>query len=109
MAVAHLRASILRRHAVITPNDQNNQCSHRPKVEQFQRLDGREEQTRPDSVAERRRIEEIGVQLRRISEIGIASEANGDYFTSGDLAYQLHEIVRTTRELLKRSLRSERP
>lgn len=53
-------------------------------------------------------LEEIGAQLRHISEIGIASEANGDYFTSGDLAYQLHEIVRTTRELLKRSLRSDR-
>jgi hypothetical protein len=53
-------------------------------------------------------LEKVSAQLRRISQIGISSEVNGDYFTSGDLAYQLHEIVRTTRELLKRSLRSQR-
>ena len=29
----------------------------------------------------------------------------GDYFTSGDLAYQLQEILRTTEALLKKSRR----
>ena len=54
-------------------------------------------------------LEEVLSQLRQINQIGISSEAKGDYFTSGDLAYELHEIVRATRELLKKSLRGERP
>ena len=53
-------------------------------------------------------LEQVSTQLSRIHEIGVSSEANGDYFTSGDLAYQLHEIVRTARELLKKSMRNER-
>ncbi len=53
-------------------------------------------------------LEQVSTQLSRIHQIGVSSEANGDYFTSGDLAYQLHEIVRTTKELLKKSLRTER-
>jgi hypothetical protein len=55
-----------------------------------------------------KQLDEVSMRLRRISQIGISAEANGDYFTSGDLAYQLHEIVRSTSELLKRSVRSER-
>lgn len=57
----------------------------------------------------REELEKVSAQLKRIHRIGISSEANGDHFTSGDLAYQLHEIVRTTRDLLQKSLRSERP
>ena len=52
-------------------------------------------------------LDEVSAQLRRISQIGISSEANGEYFTSGDIAYQLNQIVQMTRELLKKSLRSE--
>jgi hypothetical protein len=34
-------------------------------------------------------------------------EGAGDYFTSGDLAYQLKEIIRATDDLLKRSQRTK--
>ena len=47
----------------------------------------------------------VSEELRRISQIGICSEASGDYFTSGDIAYQLQEIVRSTSELLKKSVK----
>ena len=52
-------------------------------------------------------LNRVSASLSRISKIGISSEVNGDYFTSGDLAYQLHEILRATRELLRKSLRGE--
>jgi hypothetical protein len=35
--------------------------------------------------------------------MGSRAEREGDYFKSGDLAYQMHEIIRATRELLKKS------
>lgn len=50
-------------------------------------------------------LEIVSEQLRQVSQIGISAEASGDYFMSGDLAYQLQEIVRTTSELLKTSLK----
>jgi hypothetical protein len=40
-------------------------------------------------------------------EVGIRSEGNGDYFKSGDLAYQIQEIIGTTAELLKRCQRGK--
>lgn len=52
-----------------------------------------------------RELENVSTELARISEIGIGSETSGDYFTSGDIAYQLQEIVRTTSDLLKTSLK----
>jgi hypothetical protein len=48
---------------------------------------------------------EVSKQLAKISRTGIRAEASGDYFNSGDLAYQLEEILRATAELLKRSER----
>ena len=48
---------------------------------------------------------EVSKQLARISQRGVRAEASGDYFNSGDLAYQLEEIIRATAELLKRSER----
>ncbi len=53
-------------------------------------------------------FDDVASQLRQISRIGRSSEAGGDCFKSGDLAYQLREILRTTKELLKRSQRTER-
>jgi hypothetical protein len=50
----------------------------------------------------KRQIEEVSRSLARIVQIGIHSEANGDYFKSGDLAYQLQEIIRSTAELSKK-------
>ena len=52
-------------------------------------------------------IQEVSKRLARIVQAGIWSEANGDYFTSGDLAYQIQEIIRGTARLLKQSQRAE--
>jgi hypothetical protein len=51
-------------------------------------------------------IQEVSEQLARIQRVGIRSEANGDYFKSGELAYQIQEIIRGTAELLKKSQRA---
>jgi hypothetical protein len=50
-------------------------------------------------------IREVSSRLARISQQGIRWEARGDYFNSGDLAYQLQEILRATAELFKKSQR----
>ncbi len=55
-----------------------------------------------------RDIQEVSARLARISRMGIRLEAEGDYFTSGDLAYQIHEIIRATAELFKKSQRIKR-
>jgi len=52
-------------------------------------------------------IQGVSARLARIVEVGIRLEANGDYFKSGDLAYQIQEIIRTTAELLKRCQRGK--
>jgi hypothetical protein len=52
-----------------------------------------------------RQIQEVSARPARISRMGIRSEAKGDYFNSGDLAYQLQEIIRATAELFKKSQR----
>jgi len=57
--------------------------------------------------ATEREIQGISKQLARIQRTGIKLEADGDYFKSGDLAYQIHEIIRTTAELLKRCQQSK--
>jgi hypothetical protein len=53
-------------------------------------------------------ILEVSRRLAKISQKGIRWEANGDYFNSGDLAYQLQEIIRATAELFKKSQRIKR-
>ncbi len=50
-------------------------------------------------------LQEVSRKLTRISRAGIRSEAAGDYFNSGELAYQLQEIIRATSELFKKSQR----
>src|SRR5689334_14874989 len=50
-------------------------------------------------------IEQVSKKLARINRVGIRWEAHGDYFNSGDLAYQIQEIIRATGELFKRSQR----
>ena len=50
-------------------------------------------------------IEQVSKKLARINRAGIRWEANGDYFNSGDLAYQIQEIIKATGELFKRSQR----
>ena len=52
-------------------------------------------------------IQGVSAHLARMVEVGIRSEANGDYFNSGDLAYQIQEIIRTTAELFRKSQRAK--
>jgi hypothetical protein len=52
-----------------------------------------------------RQILEIVRQLKQVREVGARYEALGDYFNSGDLAYQLHEILRTVSDLHQKSRR----
>ncbi len=53
-------------------------------------------------------IQEVSRRLAKISRMGVRWEANGDYFNSGDLAYQMQEIIRTTAELFKKTQRIKR-
>ena len=55
-----------------------------------------------------RQIEEVSARLARLVKAGIRWEAKGDYFASGDLAYQIQEIIRATEELLKKIERLKR-
>jgi hypothetical protein len=50
-------------------------------------------------------ITEVSRTLKTVKNMGIKYEDSGDYFTSGDLAYQMHEIIRNATELLHKSQR----
>jgi len=52
-------------------------------------------------------IQGVSARLARMVKAGIRFEADGDYFNSGDLAYQIQEIIRTTAQLLKRCERDK--
>jgi hypothetical protein len=52
-----------------------------------------------------KQVMDVSRQLAKIGQIGVRSEAKGDYFNSGDLAYQMQEIIRTTAELYQRGQR----
>lgn len=54
-----------------------------------------------------REIQDVSKRLARIQQAGICLEASGDYFKSGDLAYQIQEIIRATDELFKKSQRAK--
>ena len=51
------------------------------------------------------KIFEVSKKLAQIKKLGIRSEETGDYFNSGDLAYQIQEIIRATGELFQKSQR----
>ena len=55
-----------------------------------------------------RQVEDVSASLARVVKVGMRWEAKGDYFASGDLAYQVQEIIRATEELLKKSARLKR-
>ena len=52
-----------------------------------------------------RELQRVSTTLAKVSRKGMRKEDAGDYFTSGDLAYQLQEILRATDALLKKSRR----
>src|SRR3989442_14359132 len=55
-----------------------------------------------------KQISEGSKKLAKISRMGSRAEANGDYFNSGDLAYQMQEIIRATTGLFERCRRLQR-
>ncbi len=65
-------------------------------------------ETKPIDWPTEREIAQISKRLNAVSQLGIRREAQGDYFNGGDLAYQLHEIIRATTELFKKTRRLER-
>ena len=52
-----------------------------------------------------RELQQVSNTLVKVSRTGMRLEDAGDYFTSGDLAYQLQEILRATATLRKKSRR----
>ena len=50
-------------------------------------------------------IRQVSKTLAEITRTGRLREATGDYFNSGDLAYQMREIMRDTLALFKRTQR----
>ncbi|MCL5097966.1 MAG: hypothetical protein M1608_10660 [Candidatus Omnitrophica bacterium] len=50
-------------------------------------------------------ISEVCERLRKLKEMGAQFEHKGDYFNSGELAYQIRDIIRTTADLFQRSQR----
>ena len=52
-------------------------------------------------------LKQVSEQLARIQRAGMRSEGEGDHFRSGDLAYQIQEILRATAELCKKSERTQ--
>jgi hypothetical protein len=55
-----------------------------------------------------RQLQAVSVRLARIAKTGMRAEAKGDYFNSGDLAYQIQQIIEATDELFKKSQRLQR-
>ncbi len=52
-------------------------------------------------------IREVATRLAAIRQRGAGFEAAGDYFNSGDLAYQLREIIHATTVLFSKSERGK--
>ena len=46
-----------------------------------------------------KQILDVSKKLAKIGRMGIRAEAHGDYFHSGNLAYQMHEIILATAQL----------
>jgi hypothetical protein len=53
-------------------------------------------------------MHEVSRRLAAMNKTGARWEAEGDYFNSGDLAYQLREIIRGTAELFRKTQRLQR-
>ena len=52
-----------------------------------------------------KQILDVSKKLAKISRMGIRAESKGDYFNSGDLAYQMQEIIKATSGLFERGRR----
>ena len=70
------------------------------------RLSARDKQSLIQWTTEQQ-IQEVSKKLARIKQVAIRSEISGDYSKSGDLAYQIQEIIRATAELFAKSQRAK--
>ena len=52
-----------------------------------------------------RQFKDLCEQLKKVRDVGTRNEALGDHFNSGDLAYQLQELIRATGDLFQKSQR----
>jgi hypothetical protein len=52
-------------------------------------------------------INDVSKRLARVKREAIRCEVGGDYFKSGDLAFQIQEIIRATADLFRKSQRSK--
>src|SRR5580765_8981133 len=55
-----------------------------------------------------KQILDVSKKLAQISRLGIRAEASGDYFHSGEMAYQMHEIILATAQLFQNGQRLRR-
>ena len=55
-----------------------------------------------------KQILDVSKKLAQISRLGIRAEASGDYFHSGEMAYQMHEIILVTAQLFQSGQRLRR-
>ena len=52
-----------------------------------------------------RQFKDLCEQLKKVRDVGTRNEALGDHFNSGDLAYQLQELIRAAGDLFQKSQR----
>ena len=55
-----------------------------------------------------RDLQQVSKRLAQIQQAGRRLEVSGDYFRSGDLAYQIEQIIQATDELFQKSQRTKR-
>jgi len=55
-----------------------------------------------------KQILDVSKKLVKIGRMGIRAETHGDYFHSGEMAYQMHEIILATAQLFERGQRRGR-
>ena len=85
-----------------------NPTNHSPRSKRLDHVDDRliPASQRPDKNRIQwptpHELDRVSLTLTKVARVGKRRELDGDYFKSGDLAYQLHEIIRTTNELLKK-------
>lgn len=89
-----------------SPNQSRRRGSLRHEDQTPAEFDTRTEQSRirwPTT----RELQRVSSTLAKVSRLGMRQEDAGDYFSSGDLAYQLQEIIRATAALLKKIQRNK--
>jgi hypothetical protein len=80
-------------------------ASRREPEKKFELEDAIEAKPIPIQWPSEQQILKVSKWLHSIKSLGMKCEGQGDYFNSGDLAYQLQEIIRSTVDLLHKCQR----